>query len=94
MLSVYSMSAPNEPPLWEQWWPHFEKTMKKRLQAGHEEYGDDSFNLSPVQLMGEIREELLDIVGWGFLLWVRLTQLQEDSYSPVAGEEASDEGDS
>ena len=63
-------------PLWKQWWPQFEEVMQERLQRGHEEYGDGSFNLSPIELMGEIREELLDIVGWGFLLWVRLTELQ------------------
>ena len=85
------MSSPK--PLWKQWWPQFEEVMKERLQRGHEEYGDNSFDLSPIELMGEIREELLDIVGWGFLLWVRLTELQGEAVHQDIAEESNEDED-
>lgn len=58
-----------------QWW-QFAETLHKRLEAGEREYGDASFSKAPTALIGEIAEELLDVCGWAFVLWVRLQRLQ------------------
>ena len=61
---------------WEKHWDQFETVMKGRLDTGHKEYGDASFNRKPTDLATELEEEALDVVGWGFILWVRLTELR------------------
>jgi hypothetical protein len=43
---------------------------------GAQEYGDDSFKKSMTDLLGEIHEEVLDIVGWGFILDCRIRQVR------------------
>jgi hypothetical protein len=50
----------------------------KRLHKGDKVYGDVSFERDPTELLGEIEEELLDVVGWAFPLWVRLQKLKVD----------------
>jgi hypothetical protein len=50
--------------------------LTKRLQQGDRVYGDASFQRSPRELLGEIEEELLDLAGWAFPLWVRLQKLK------------------
>ena len=57
---------------WEEHWPAFEEKLKARLSVGAVEYGDKSFDLPHLQLLYELRQETLDIVGWGFLLFVRV----------------------
>jgi hypothetical protein len=52
--------------------PEFAKQVKKRLQAGAEAYGDISFSRSPEELVDEITQEVLDIAGWGWILYHRL----------------------
>ena len=54
----------------------FTVAMEERLSMGHTEYGDGSFSQSPNELLGEMREEALDIVGWGYILWCRLRELE------------------
>ncbi len=51
--------------------------MQHRLDRGHVEYGDDSFELSSYRLADEIEEELLDIIGWAFIFWTKLQELKE-----------------
>ena len=70
---------------WEKEWPHFSALLQNRLRQGHEEYGDDSFDMSPIGLIQEIQEEALDIVGWAFILYVRLSDLEKKAASPIAG---------
>jgi hypothetical protein len=67
---------PTDTPTWTQHWPEFERRMKARLDAGHHEYGDRSFAQPTTTLARELEEEALDIVGWGFILWVRIRQLE------------------
>lgn len=57
-------------------WLEFVGVLHKRLEAGELAYGDASFEKAPTQLIGEIAEELLDVCGWAFVLWVRLQRLQ------------------
>jgi hypothetical protein len=44
---------------------------------GRLQYGDRSFSHEPSKLVKEIREELLDICGWSFILCRRLDKLNE-----------------
>lgn len=53
----------------------FEK-VRRRLEAGAREYGDSSFNGSTINTIEEIEEELLDVVGWGYILWTKLNRLR------------------
>lgn len=64
-------------PKYKTHWPEFADEMKTRLIEGHEEYGDKSFDLSPWELIENIKQETMDIVGWGFILWTRLQKLEE-----------------
>jgi len=44
--------------------PKFVSMVKKRLRAGAKAYGDVSFDRGPIELIDEIEQEILDIVGW------------------------------
>ena len=52
-------------PKWEKHWPQFERIMRSRLETGFTEYGDGSFLRTAEELVGELEEETLDIIGWG-----------------------------
>lgn len=69
----------SEGPRWRREWPEFEELMRKRLQAGYENYGDWSFDRPLVDkdgLFAMVEEELLDIMGWGFIAWTRLQRMR------------------
>ena len=66
-------------------WPEFMEAIRQRLEKGKKEYGDSSFTRPPPELAEEIEEEILDICGWAFFLWLRmhniksfLTKIKED----------------
>ena len=59
-------------PRWEQHFANFIRTLGNRLEQGHVEYGDESFERPHDQLTSEIEEELLDIIGWAFIRWVKI----------------------
>jgi len=70
-------NAPLGPmPLWEQHWPSFATALCEKLARGHGEYGDKSFERDPAELLGEIREELLDVCGWAYIMLVKLKALE------------------
>lgn len=58
-------------------WPKFVAEVEARLNAGAREYGDKSFSASPVKLIGEIQQEIFDIVGWSFILSCRLQRVAD-----------------
>ncbi len=67
-------------PRWTRDWEPFLKEMEARLQAGYERYGDGSFERTlsgPDGLLAMVEEELLDIVGWGYINWTRLRRLRQ-----------------
>ena len=64
-------------PLWEENWEPFLGLIKQRLEHGAREYGDESFKKQGVELVGMIEEEVLDIVGWAFVMWVAVRQFAE-----------------
>src|SRR5688572_24600113 len=53
-------------------WADFAAAARARLECGRMVYHDRSFSRSPEALLGEIREELLDVATWSFILWHRL----------------------
>lgn len=58
-------------------WDEFSRTLRDRLDVGRKEYGDRSFSRDPAELIGEIEQELLDVCGWAFVLWIRLKAARE-----------------
>lgn len=66
----------NQESIYDVRWSAFTQRVHERLQKGAQEYGDKSFHLSPLELSGEIEEELFDILGWAFILWCRLQGLK------------------
>jgi len=55
----------------------FMQEIHSRMEAGHREYGDKSFLRPPLALVEEIKEEVLDICGWAFILYRRVSKLAE-----------------
>lgn len=47
-----------------------------RLEAGREEYGDQSFGTPMNMTLEEIEEECLDICGWGYILWLKVYRMR------------------
>lgn len=54
----------------------FVQRLRTRLEAGAATYGDRSFTRPAADLVDEIQQELEDVCGWGFLLWIRLERLR------------------
>lgn len=52
--------------------------LRARLAQGQVEYGDRSFSADPANLVDEIDEELVDIVGWAIPLRHRLAELRAE----------------
>jgi len=67
----------DESPKYAEYWPQFNLAMQNRLVRGHQEYGNASFSRSEKELLRELQEEVLDIAGWGFILWVRLKEVEK-----------------
>jgi hypothetical protein len=57
-------------------WEAFCRGVGERLVRGANAYGNASLRATPRALAGEIEQELLDVMGWGFLLWLRLRNLE------------------
>lgn len=57
-------------------WTAFVEYAGRRLQAGRRTYGDRSFYRPPLELVGEVEEELLDVAAWAFILWKRVHALR------------------
>lgn len=52
--------------------------VRQRLDDGHTEYGGASFRRTPEELKREVKEELLDVCAWAFILHRRVEALQCD----------------
>lgn len=66
----YGDETPEPDPLAS--FPRFASDVRSRLEAGARAYGDKSFSAEPAVLLEEIRQELLDVCGWAFVLATRL----------------------
>jgi len=60
----------------------FLSMVRARLEAGRDEYGDRSFSRAPTELIGEIEEELLDVVGWSAVLFAKVQRLRREGGGP------------
>ena len=67
-------------PQWTDHWGEFAAQLKGRLEQGHREYGDKSFDLPLGKLVKELQAEVLDIAGWGLILFARLRHLEHTIY--------------
>lgn len=52
----------------------FKKRLDARWAKGAKEYGDASFGESPAATTEQILQEIEDIAGWAFVLWVQMLQ--------------------
>ena len=55
----------------------FIERLRVRLEVGARQYGDSSFRRPPGELLSEIQDELVDVAGWGLVLWTRIARLRE-----------------
>jgi len=62
----------------------FLSMVRARLEQGRREYGDRSFSRAPTELIGEIEEELLDVVGWSAVLFAKVQRLRREGGGPPA----------
>lgn len=62
-------------------WPEFMEEVRKRMEKGRAVYGDRSIRRPPAELRGEMTEELLDVLGWAYWLWLRVQAPEEASSS-------------
>lgn len=67
----------NVPEEMREQWNEFVFRVECRLRRGAEEYGDASLKAPPAALAREVEEELLDVMGWGFMLWLRMRAIAE-----------------
>lgn len=62
---------------WRREFGEFLQRLEIKVERGAQEYGDASFNLPADRISEELEQELLDIAGWGFILWVRMQRLKD-----------------
>jgi len=62
----------------------FLSMVRARLHAGRSEYGDRSFARPVTELIGEIEEELLDVVGWAAVLFARVQRLRRSEVTDAS----------
>lgn len=65
--------------------PGFEQfvgILRARLEVGAREYGDTSFERHTEAIIGEVEQELLDVVGWSYILWCRMHKLRQRFSNP------------
>jgi len=67
---------PNSPGRLDRW-EEFEAKARARLEAGAREYGDQSFTKGIPYVFAQLKEELLDLAGWGYVGYERIRELEE-----------------
>ena len=50
----------------------FVRAVDARLAKGAQQYGDSSFSRPEDEIIRELQEELEDVAGWAFIMWLRL----------------------
>ena len=61
---------------WRNDFSTFKQLLDAKVELGSRNYGDSSFNLPADATVAELQAELLDVCGWGFVLWVRMERLK------------------
>lgn len=54
----------------------FFNACETRLRQGQKEYEDKSFSKTPLVLLSEIEEELMDVATWAYILFARLQKVR------------------
>lgn len=67
--------VPNKPGRLDRF-PEFTARVQARLEAGAREYGDRSFDRGMFEQFDEIREELLDLMGWVYVVYEHLADIE------------------
>lgn len=62
--------------MYKKYFKQFVKELDNKMKVGYNEYGDKSFSRSPVELIQELEQEVIDISGWGMILYVRLEEMK------------------
>jgi hypothetical protein len=57
-------------------WPEFSSAVEARLRQGRIDYGDSSFHRELPELLDELKQECLDLAGWGYLIYRRLCVIE------------------
>lgn len=57
--------------------PQFAELVRAKLARGQVVFEDRNFSKNAVDLMHEVQEELVDVMGWSFLVWSRLQAMSE-----------------
>lgn len=57
--------------------PEFFEAVRARMMKGVLTYEDKSFSKRPEDLIEELKQEALDLAGWGFILFSRLQGMAE-----------------
>jgi hypothetical protein len=60
----------------------FYKLVRDRLEQSSQTYGDMPLGRPPLELVGEVEQELLDICAWSFVLWSRLQRVARKLDAP------------
>lgn len=55
----------------------FADQVQRRLDRGRQRFRNRNFGRKPQRLLSEVEEELLDVMGWGFLAWSRLQAVRD-----------------
>ena len=58
-------------------WLEFISLVEHRLEQGAVEYGDSTLHRPALEVLDEVEEELLDVMGWSFFAWLRIRRLKE-----------------
>ena len=64
--------------------PHFDTFLQElevRLEKGRKEYGDATLDRPLAEIIDEMKQEFLDVVGWGYFGWLRLCELEAAAQS-------------
>ena len=57
-------------------WPDFMEPIRRCLEKEEGENGDSFLTRLPSELAKETEEELLDVTGWAFFLWIKIWEIK------------------
>jgi hypothetical protein len=58
-------------------WLEFVSLVEHRLEQGAVEYGDSTMRRPAPEVLDEVEEELLDVMGWSFFAWLRIRRFKD-----------------
>lgn len=74
---IATVIAPRSTEALNKYWDEYVACARKRLDDGCLTYGDRSYEMPLAKLVAELKMEANDLTGWGFLLFARLSKLEE-----------------